>query len=92
MSSSSMEILEEKLVEVDSGKKKKGKQPKTRKKRSKVWIDFKEQKLKKGELPEDVKAKCLHCGDLYLCHTKKYGITNLQNHLGRGKPYLEKII
>ncbi|GJZ23904.1 zinc finger BED domain-containing protein RICESLEEPER 2-like protein [Tanacetum coccineum] len=90
MSSSSMEILEETTEEVKSSKNNKGKQPKTRKKRSPVWNDFEQQKLKEGELPEDVKAMCLHCGELYLCHTRKYGITNLKNHLGRCTPYLEK--
>ncbi|GJV51104.1 zinc finger BED domain-containing protein RICESLEEPER 2-like protein [Tanacetum coccineum] len=90
MSSSSMEILEETTEEVKSSKNNKGKQPKARKKRSPVWNDFEQQKLKKGELPEDVKAMCLHCGELYLCHTRKYGITNLKNHLGRCTPYLEK--
>ncbi|GKA89619.1 zinc finger BED domain-containing protein RICESLEEPER 2-like protein [Tanacetum coccineum] len=33
---------------------------------------------------------CLHCGELYLCHTRKHGISNLKNHLERCKPYLEK--
>ncbi|GJU55718.1 zinc finger BED domain-containing protein RICESLEEPER 2-like protein [Tanacetum coccineum] len=33
---------------------------------------------------------CKHCGELYLCHTKKHGISNLKNHLERCKPYLEK--
>ena len=96
MSSSSIEISDEPPVEVKSGKTKKnkgkqaGKQPKTRKKRSKVWLHFKQQDLLEGELPEDVKAKCLHCESLYLCHTKKYGISNLKDHLERCKPYLAK--
>ncbi|GKB70915.1 zinc finger BED domain-containing protein RICESLEEPER 2-like protein [Tanacetum coccineum] len=90
MSSSSIEISDEPQVEVKSGKKNKGKQPKTRKKRSKVWIDFKQQDLLKGESLEDVKAKCLHCGNLYLCHTRKHGISNLKNHLLKCKPYLAK--
>ncbi|GJS89440.1 zinc finger BED domain-containing protein RICESLEEPER 2-like protein, partial [Tanacetum coccineum] len=47
MSSSSMEILEETTVEVESSKKNKGKQPKTRKRRSPVWLEFDQQKLKK---------------------------------------------
>ncbi|GJW99918.1 zinc finger BED domain-containing protein RICESLEEPER 2-like protein [Tanacetum coccineum] len=87
---SSIEISDEPQVEVKSGKKNKGKQPKTRKKRSKVWIDFKQQDLLKGESLEDVKAKCLHCGNLYLCHTRKHGISNLKNHLLKCKPYLAK--
>ncbi|GKA70331.1 zinc finger BED domain-containing protein RICESLEEPER 2-like protein [Tanacetum coccineum] len=33
---------------------------------------------------------CKHCGELYLCHTRKHGISNLKNHLERCKPYLEK--
>nr|GFA34316.1 transposase, mutator type [Tanacetum cinerariifolium] len=90
MSSSSMEILKETTEEVESSKKNKGKQPKTRKKRSPVWNDLEQQMLKKGELPEDVKSMCLHCDELYLCHTRKYGITKLKNHPGRCTPYLEK--
>ncbi|GJR90229.1 zinc finger BED domain-containing protein RICESLEEPER 2-like protein [Tanacetum coccineum] len=88
MSSSSMEILEETTVEVESSKKNKRKQQKTRKRRSPMWLEFKEQELKK-ESKEDVKAISLHCGELYLCHTRKHGISNLKNHLERCKPYLE---
>nr|GEW44041.1 zinc finger BED domain-containing protein RICESLEEPER 2-like [Tanacetum cinerariifolium] len=68
-----MEILEETTVEVKSSKKNKGKQPKTHKRRSPVWLEFEQQKLKKGESEEDVKAICKHCGELYLCHTRKHG-------------------
>nr|GEX48157.1 zinc finger BED domain-containing protein RICESLEEPER 2-like [Tanacetum cinerariifolium] len=42
-----MEILEETTVEVESSKKNKRKQRKTRKRRSSVWLEFKEQELKK---------------------------------------------
>ena len=65
-------------------------QPKGRKKTSPVWIDFQELKLKKGEKPIDKKAKCKHCGRLYLCHSRKHGNSNMLNHLTTCKPYLEK--
>nr|GEY29069.1 PAZ domain-containing protein [Tanacetum cinerariifolium] len=47
-------------------------QPKGRKKRSPVWIDFVELKLKKSEKPIDKKAMCKHCSRTYLCHSRKH--------------------
>nr|GEZ55617.1 BED zinc finger, hAT family dimerization domain [Tanacetum cinerariifolium] len=84
-----MEILEETTMKVESSKKNKRKQLKTRKRRSLVWLEFDEE-LKKGESEEDVKAMCKHYSELYLCHTRNHGISNLKNHLERCKPYPEK--
>nr|GEU81963.1 zinc finger BED domain-containing protein RICESLEEPER 2-like [Tanacetum cinerariifolium] len=63
---------------------------KTHKRRSTIWLELKEQELKKGDSEEDVKAMCLHCDELYLCHTRKHGISNLNNHMERCKRYLER--
>nr|GEV83126.1 hypothetical protein [Tanacetum cinerariifolium] len=53
-------------------------------------MTFNEQDLEEGESPEDVKAKCKHCGSLFRCHTVKHGNKNLKRHLPKCKPYLAK--
>ncbi|XP_078158195.1 zinc finger BED domain-containing protein RICESLEEPER 4-like [Carex rostrata] len=52
------------------------------KKRSKVWDDFVEEEQPDGSK----KAKCLHCGDLVCCDTKKHGTNTMrENHFGYGQ-------
>ncbi|GJX93073.1 zinc finger BED domain-containing protein RICESLEEPER 2-like protein [Tanacetum coccineum] len=78
-------------VEVESSEtEEEEEQPKGQKKRSLVWIDFEELKLKKGETPIDKKAMCKNCGKTYLCHSRKHSNTNLKNHLLTCTPYLAK--
>ncbi|GKA94343.1 zinc finger BED domain-containing protein RICESLEEPER 2-like protein [Tanacetum coccineum] len=89
---------EEAPVEVESKNTKKRKNPpknttknkRKGKKWSKLWIDFKEQDLKEGETIEDVKAKCLHCGKMFLCNSTTHGIKNLKRHLLRCELYKAK--
>ncbi|KAD5507405.1 hypothetical protein E3N88_15108 [Mikania micrantha] len=56
----------------------------------KVWDDFVEERLEEGMPKEQQKAKCLHCGEKYLCDSKRYGVKNLSSHLSKCKPYLAK--